>query len=53
MDPITYNYTISADDLSKVPYTGFDTLYFINKLGDTCIVRGTGKKFDTEEKREL
>ncbi|MES2560143.1 MAG: hypothetical protein V4590_10405 [Bacteroidota bacterium] len=51
-DPQTYHHNISASDLSKVPYTGFDTLYFIGKAGDTCIVRGTGKKFSSEEKRE-
>jgi hypothetical protein len=46
----TLNFTPS--ELSKVPYTGFDTLYFLNKLGDTCIVRGTGKKWGYETQTE-
>jgi hypothetical protein len=44
---------ISQEDLSKVPYTGFDTLYFLNKQGDTCIVRGTGKQFSYEIEDEF
>lgn len=41
---------LSAGDLDKVPYSGFDTLYFLNKQRDTCIVRGTGKQFSYEIK---
>ncbi len=47
-DTETITRNISTDDLSKVPYTGFDTLYFLNKQGDTCIVRGTGKQYNYE-----
>jgi hypothetical protein len=36
---------LTVSSLSKVPYSGYDTLYFLNKQGDTCIVRGTGKKY--------
>jgi hypothetical protein len=45
-------HNLSAADLNKVPYTGFDTLYFLNKQGDTCIVRGTGKQFSYEIKNQ-
>jgi hypothetical protein len=45
-------HNLSAADLNKVPYTGFDTLYFLNKQGDTCIVRGTGKRFSYEIKTQ-
>jgi hypothetical protein len=31
--------------LSKVTYTGYDTLFFLNSQGDTCILRGTGKQY--------
>jgi hypothetical protein len=51
-DTETQTRNISADDLSKVPYTGFDTLYFLNKHGDTCIVRGTGKQYYNETELE-
>jgi hypothetical protein len=47
-DTETETRNISAADISKVPYTGFDTLYFLNKKGDTCIVRGTGKQYGYE-----
>lgn len=47
-DTETITRNISTDDLSKVPYIGFDTLYFLNKQGDTCIVRGTGKQYSYE-----
>lgn len=47
-DTETITQNISAGDLSKVPYTGFDTLYFLNKQGDTCVVRGTGKQYSYE-----
>ena len=42
-----YNTTVNftADELSKVPYTGFDTLYFKDINGDTNIVVGGGKKY--------
>ena len=42
-----YNTTVNftADDLSKVPYTGFDTLYFKDINGDTNIVVGSGKQY--------
>lgn len=36
---------LTADEQSKVPYTGYDTLYFLTNTGDTCIVRGTGKQY--------
>lgn len=44
----TFEFT--ADELSKVPYTGTDTLYFLSNQGDTCIVQGIGKKctYNTE-----
>jgi hypothetical protein len=44
-DSETTTQDLTASSLSKVPYTGYDTLYFLNKQGDTCIVRGTGKQF--------
>ncbi|MEI6596318.1 MAG: hypothetical protein WCO28_12200 [Bacteroidota bacterium] len=36
---------LTAIELSKVPYTGFDTLYFLSKTGDTNIVVGGGKQY--------
>lgn len=39
------NHDFGINELKKVPYSGNDTLHFLNKDGDTCIVRGTGKKF--------
>lgn len=36
---------LTPDELAKVPYTGFDTLYFKGINGDTNIVVGTGKQF--------
>ncbi len=36
---------LTPDELAKVPYTGFDTLYFKAINGDTNIVVGTGKQF--------
>jgi hypothetical protein len=45
-------YTLSAEDERKIPYIGYDTLYFLNKQGDTCIVRGTGKQYYTEIQSE-
>lgn len=36
---------LTAIELNKVPYTGFDTLYFLSKTGDTNIVVGGGKQY--------
>jgi hypothetical protein len=44
-----YTADFSEDELKKVPYNGFDTLYFLSNDGDTCIVRGTGKEFFIEQ----
>jgi hypothetical protein len=44
-NPTSTFYDLSADDLAKVPYTGFDTLYFKDKQGDTAVVAGGGKTF--------
>ncbi len=35
----------TADELAKVPYTGTDTLYFLNNKGDTQVVVGQGKQY--------
>ncbi len=48
-----YTETLSQFELDKVPYTGFDTLYFLNKEGDTCITKGTGKKYFVEQRESL
>ena len=37
--------SLSAAELAKVTYTGFDTLYFLDKTGDTNIVVGGGRQF--------
>lgn len=42
----------SAADERIIPYTGYDTLYFLNKQGDTCMVRGTGKQYYIETELE-
>jgi hypothetical protein len=39
------NIDFTAAELAKVPYNGFDTLYFLSKTGDTNIVVGGGKQF--------
>ncbi len=48
-----YTETLSQFELDKVPYTGFDTLFFLNKEGDTCITKGTGKKYFVEQRESL
>jgi hypothetical protein len=40
----TYNYYISDDNKSKIPYTGTDTLIFISDRGDTAKLYGQGKQ---------
>lgn len=40
----TTHHRLEPNELQKVPYSGSDTLYFLTKQGDTCIVRGTGKR---------
>ena len=44
-DSETTTENLPASTLSKVPYSGNDTLYFLNKQGDTCIVKGNGKQY--------
>ena len=39
------NTDFTAAELAKVPYNGFDTLYFLSKTGDTNIVVGGGKQY--------
>ncbi len=40
---IVNNYNISADDKSKIPFKGNDTLVYISDVGDTAVLVGTGK----------
>jgi len=39
---------LTSYDLTKMPYTGTDTLFFLDQYGDTNIVVGGGKKYYTE-----
>jgi hypothetical protein len=48
-----YTETLNQFELEKAPYTGFDTLYFLNKEGDTCITKGTGKQVFVEQRESL
>ena len=41
---IVNSYYISADDKSKIPFKGNDTLTYISDAGDTAILFGSGKK---------
>ncbi len=52
-ETLYYYETLSDFELNKAPYTGFDTLYFLNKEGDTCITKGTGKKYFVEQRESL
>jgi hypothetical protein len=38
------SYYISADDKSKIPFKGNDTLVYISNAGDTAILIGNGKR---------
>lgn len=44
-DAQTTTIDLTPASLSKVPYTGYETISFLNKQGDTCIVAGTGKQY--------
>ena len=37
------NYDLKETNKSRIPYTGFDTISFINDLGDTATLYGKGK----------
>ncbi len=41
---IVNTYYISADDKSKIPFKGNDTLTYISDAGDTAILFGSGKR---------
>ena len=41
---IENSYNISADDKSKIPFKGNDTLTYISDAGDTAILIGNGKR---------
>ena len=41
---IVNSYYISADDKSKIPFKGNDTLTYISDAGDTAILFGSGKR---------
>jgi len=41
---IENSYYISADDKSKIPFKGNDTLTYISDAGDTAILIGNGKR---------
>jgi hypothetical protein len=41
---IVNSYYISADDKSKIPFKGNDTLTYISDAGDTAILIGSGKR---------
>jgi hypothetical protein len=41
---IENSYYISADDKSKIPFKGNDTLTYISDAGDTAILIGSGKR---------
>lgn len=43
---------LTSGDEAKIPYTGYDTLHFLSKQGDTCILRGTGKQYFYEDVNE-
>lgn len=47
--PTYETYNLSADEKSKVPYTGTDTLIFVSNTNDTAILIGQGKKVYYEE----
>jgi hypothetical protein len=41
---IVNSYYISADDKSKIPFKGNDTLTYISDAGDTALLFGSGKR---------
>jgi hypothetical protein len=45
-------YNISADDKSKIRFTGTDTLVYISTDGDTAVLYGQGKRAFTEKVAE-
>ncbi len=49
---IVNNYNISADDKSKIPFKGNDTLVYISDTGDTAALIGTGKKVYIDQVRK-
>lgn len=49
---IVNNYNISADDKSKIPFKGNDTLIYISDAGDTATLIGTGKKIFINQVRK-
>lgn len=49
---IVNNYNISADDKSKIPFKGNDTLVYISDAGDTATLIGTGKKVYIDQVRK-
>jgi len=49
---IVNNYNISADDKSKIPFKGNDTLIYISDAGDTAFLVGTGKKAFIDQVRK-
>ncbi len=49
---IVNNYNISADDKSKIPFKGNDTLIYISDAGDTATLIGTGKKAFIDQVRK-
>jgi hypothetical protein len=48
-EPVNMYYNISADDKSKIPFTGTDTLVYISTDGDTAVLYGQGKSAFTEK----
>ncbi len=49
---IVNNYNISADDKSKIPFKGNDTLIYISDAGDTATLIGTGRKVYIDQVRK-
>ncbi len=49
---IVNTYNISADDKSKIPFKGNDTLIYISDAGDTATLIGIGKKVYTDQVRK-
>lgn len=52
INEIVNNYNISADDKSKIPFKGNDTLIYISDAGDTATLIGTGKKVYIDQVRK-
>ena len=44
-EPKDFYFNLDADPLSRVPYSGFETISFLKNKSDTYVFVGNGKKF--------